>query len=205
MTQLAFYHAPHTRSSMIRALLEELAAPYDLHVVDFAAGDQRKPDYLAINPLGKLPAIIDDGVLITETVAIALYLADKFPQAGLAPAIGDKLRGPYLRWLVFYAAAMEPAFVDRALKREPGHQAMSPYGSWDAVFDTVLAQLRQGPWMLGETFTAADVIWGGALHFMSDFGLLPENDVVPSYLARVHARPAMIAAREADNAWAART
>src|ERR1700722_8482231 len=113
---LTLYHAPQARSSAALTLLEELGAPYELHVLNLKAGEQRQKGYLAVNPLGKVPAIRHRGALVTEQVAIFIYLADLFPEAGLAPAPGDALRGPYLRWMVYYAACYEPALVDRAMK-----------------------------------------------------------------------------------------
>ena len=125
---ITLFHSPQTRSSGALALLEELKAPYKLHVLNMKAGEQRQPAFLAVNPMGKVPAILHGDVLITEQVAIGIYLADLFPEAGITPAIGDALRGPYLRWYVFYAACFEPAMVDKAMKREPGNAAMVPYG-----------------------------------------------------------------------------
>src|SRR5271169_3581506 len=133
---IILYHAPQSRSSATLALLEELAAPYELHVLNMKAGEQRQKGYLAVNPLGKVPAIRHRGALVTEQVAIFIYLADLFPEAGLAPAIGDPLRGPYLRWMVYYAACYEPGLIDKAQKREPGPIAMSPYGDFDVMLGT---------------------------------------------------------------------
>lgn len=195
---LDFYHAPNSRSATTRILLEELGVPFTLHALKFAENEQRKPEYMAVNPMGKVPAIVHDGVLVTETAAIIIYLCDAFPQTELAPAIGDRLRGPYLRWLAFYAGCMEPAFVDRALKREPGRAAMMPYGDWDTTFQTVLDQLRKGPWLLGERYTGADVMWGSALGFLTSFKLIPEHPIISPYLERFNARPAVVAARAKD-------
>src|SRR5271156_3585144 len=128
---ITLFHAPNTRSTGTRILLEELGAPYDLRVLNMKAGEQRQPAFLAVNPMGKVPAILHGDALVTEQVAIGIYLADLFPEAGITPAIGDALRGPYLRWYVFYAACFEPAVVDKALKREPGPTPMSPYGDYD--------------------------------------------------------------------------
>src|ERR1700761_5376389 len=125
---ITLFHCPQSRSSGALTLLEELEAPYKLHVLNMKAGEQRRPEYLAVNPLGKVPAILHRGELVTEQVAIFIYLADLFPQAGLAPALDDRLRGPYLRWLVYYGSCFEPAVVDRGLKREQAPLAMSPYG-----------------------------------------------------------------------------
>src|SRR6266481_5489563 len=130
---LTLHHSPNTRSSGTLTLLEELGAPYRLHVLDMKAGEQRQPAYLAVNPMGKVPAVTHGDALITEQVAIFLYLADLFPQAKLAPAFDDPQRGRYLRWLVYYAAAFEPAVVDHAMKREPAPAAMSPYGDYDTM------------------------------------------------------------------------
>src|SRR5580658_9879881 len=112
--KLVFFHSPNTRSGGTRILLEELGVPYELHALNMKAGEQRKPEYLAVNPMGKVPAILHGDALVTEQVAIGIYLADLFPEAGMTPAIGDALRGPYLRWYVFYAACFEPALVDKA-------------------------------------------------------------------------------------------
>ncbi|NII10645.1 glutathione S-transferase family protein [Oleiagrimonas sp. C23AA] len=198
--RITFFHSPHTRSSGTFALLEELGADYDLHLINMKRGEQRQPDYLAVNPMGKVPAIRHGEALITEQPAVMIYLADLYPQAGLAPAIGDPLRGPYLRWLVFYGSSFEPAVVDRAMQREPGKAAMSPYGTFEQVLATLEAQLAPGPWLLGERFTAADVLWGTALGWTTQFGLVPATRLIQGYVERVAAREAMqrAAARDAE-------
>jgi glutathione S-transferase len=195
---ITLFHSPHTRSSGTLVLLEEIGAPYALRVLDMKAGEQRRSDYLAINPMGKVPAILHDDALVTEQVAIYLYLADLFPESGLAPAIGDSLRGPYLRWMVFYAACFEPAVVDRAMNRDPGGQAMSPYGDYDTMLATLTAQLKRGPWLLGERFSAADVLWGTALTWTTGFKLVPELPEITGYLARFNVRPAVARAQARD-------
>jgi len=160
---LIFYHVPKTRSTGVLLLLEALGAPYTLHLMDMKAGEQRQPAYLAVNPMGKVPAIRHGDAVVTEQAAIYLYLADLFPDAGLAPPIGDTLRGPYLRWLIFYAASFEPAVIDRAMQRTPTSAAMSPYGDYDVMLNTLIGRLSQGPYILGETFCAADILWATAL------------------------------------------
>jgi glutathione S-transferase len=180
------------------ALLEELHAPYSLHVLDMKAGENRQSAYLALNPMGKVPAILHGDVLITEQVAIGLYLADLFPEAGLTPAIGDALRGPYLRWYVFYAACFEPALVDKAMKREPGPVAMVPYGDVETTVNTLVAQLDKGPWLLGDQFTAVDVLWGTALTWMTGFGLLEAVPPIKTYVDRWNARPTVQKVEEID-------
>jgi glutathione S-transferase len=188
--RVTLYHSPHTRSTGALILLEELGAPYDLHVLNMKAGEQRQPAYLAVNPMGKVPALRHGDAIITEQVAVYLYLADLFPKAGLAPQIGDPLRGPYLRWMVFYAACFEPAVVDRAAKHEPAPQTMSPYGDYETMLNTVVAQLASGPYLLGERFTAADVLWGTALGWTTMFGLVPKLPEITAYVNRIGSRPA---------------
>lgn len=195
---ITLHHAPNTRSTGALCLLEELGAPYHLHVMNMKAGEHRQPAYLAINPMGKVPAIQDGEALVTEQGAVFLFLADQFPQAGLAPPIGDPQRGPYLRWLVFYGSAFEPAVVDQAMKREPVSASMSPYGSYDTVIETLRAALTPGPWLLGERFSAADVLWGVALHWTMMFGIVPRLPEFVAYAERVNARPAIQRARAKD-------
>lgn len=118
--QIVLYHSPNTRSSIALTLLEELGVPYDLEVIDMKAGKQQQPAYLEVNPMGKVPAIRHGDSIITEQVAIFLYLAVLFPEASLAPALSSPMRSPYLRWMVFYAACFEPAIGDKALNRPAG-------------------------------------------------------------------------------------
>jgi glutathione S-transferase len=198
--ELILYYAPQSRAGGVRILLEELGVPYTLHTINIKAGEQLQPAYLAVNPMGKVPAIRHNGAIVTEQVAIYIYLADAYASAGLAPPIGDKLRGPYLRWLVFYGTCVEPAAVDRAMKREPGGRAMSPYGDFDTVIGTIVAQLRTGPWLLGERYTAADTLWGTALGWMTKFGIIPGGPEIDAYLARFQARPAVQAAQAKEAA-----
>ncbi|HEY1544739.1 MAG TPA: glutathione S-transferase N-terminal domain-containing protein [Xanthobacteraceae bacterium] len=201
--KIIFFHSPNTRSGATRILLEELAAPYELRAVNMKAGEQRKPAFLAVNPMGKVPAILHRGALVTEQAAVFMYLADLFPQAGLAPALDDRLRGPYLRWMVYYGSCFEPALIDRALKREPGSPQMVPYGDYDTMLKTLTDQLAKGPYLLGERVTAADVLWGSALTWTTAFKLVPELPVIKEYIARISARPAVAKAKAADDKLAA--
>ena len=200
---IIFFHSPNTRSGATRVLLEELGAPYELRAINMKAGEQRKPAFLAVNPMGKVPAILHRGALVTEQAAIFMYLADLFPQAGLAPALDDRLRGPYLRWMVYYGSCFEPALIDRALKREPGSPQMVPYGDYDTMLKTLTDQLAKGPYLLGERMAAADVLWGTALTWTTAFKLVPELPVIKDYIARVGARPAVAKAKAADDKLAA--
>jgi glutathione S-transferase len=198
--RVTFFHAPQSRSGGTRALLEELGADYDLHVLNLKAGEQREPAYLAVNPMGKVPAIHHDGALVTEQPAVFIYLADLYPAARLAPPLGDPLRGPYLRWLVFYGSCFEPALVDKSMQREPAPPSTCGYGDYDTMLKTLTDQLEKGPYLLGDTFSAADVLWGTALNWTTMFKLVPELPVIRAYIDRVLARPAMqrAAAKDAE-------
>ena len=201
--RVTFFHTPQTRSGATRALIEELGIDVETHVLNMKAGETRKSEYLAVNPMGKVPAIRHGEALITEQPAVMMYLADLYPEAKLAPPIGDPMRGPYLRWMVFYGSCFEPAVVDRSMEREPANLAMSPYGDFDTMLNTLTDQLDRGPYMLGDTFSAADVLYATALNWMTRFKLVPELPVIRSYIERVTSRPAMRRAAEADEALAA--
>jgi len=200
---VAFFHAPHSRSGIVRAMLEELGAPYDLVALNLKTGEQRTPDYLAINPMGKVPAIRHGNVLITEQAAILMYLADLYPEKKFAPSVGDPLRGAYLRWMVFYGSCFEPATVDFAHKREAVPPLQCGYGDYGSVMHVLAEQLEQGPWLLGERFSAADVLWGGALSHGLTSSLVPDWPVFRDYAGRVQARPAVRRAFDLDDALAA--
>lgn len=200
---ITFFHSPQTRSSGTLTLLEELGAPFELKLINMKAGEQRQPAYLAINPLGKVPAIRHGETLVTEQVAIFIHLADLFPQAGLAPALTDPQRGAYLRWLAYYAACYEPGLVDRAMKREPAPPAMSTYGDFDTMLQTMVSQVTDRAYLLGDTISAADILWGNALHWGAMFKLIPETDPMMAYIARVTQRPAARKVAEMDVRWAA--
>lgn len=189
--RITFFHCPNTRSKGTRILLEELGADYELHALNMKAGEQRSPAYLAVNPMGKVPAIRHGDALITEQGAVYLYLADLYMDKGLAPALDDPLRGPYLRWMVYYGSCFEPALVDRAQKHPPASPSMCPYGDFDTMLKTVTDQLERGPYMLGDRFSAADILWGTALTWTTGFQLVPMSPVIQAYIDRINARPAV--------------
>ncbi|MEO8346506.1 MAG: glutathione S-transferase family protein [Betaproteobacteria bacterium] len=196
--KVTLFHSPNKRSAGALTLLYELGAEFDLQVLNFNTSEQLGPAYLAINPMGKVPALKHGDALIAEQVAVFIYLADLYPEAGLAPAIGDPLRGPYLRWIAFYGSCFEPALIDRALKREPAPRGMAPYGDYDTTMKTLTDQLSQGPWILGERFTAADVLWGTALTWTTGFKLVPMVPVIQKYIERWNARPSAARVRVKD-------
>jgi len=196
--QVTLYHSPNTRSTGALTLLEELGADYRLHVLDIKAQEQRGEAYLAINPMGKVPAVKHGEAIVTEQVAIYIYLADLYPEAGLAPPIGDPLRGPYLRWIAFYGSCFEPAIVDRAQKREPAPRSTSPYADYDTMLKTLTDQLAKGDYLLGDRVSAADVLWGTALTWTTGFKLVPLVPVIRAYIERMNARPAVTRAKAKD-------
>ncbi len=195
---LRLHHAAPSRSSTVLWMLEEIGEPYDLHVLDLKNGEQREPAYLAVNPMGKVPALEHNGQLITEVGAICLYLADAFPKTGLSPAIGDPLRAPYLRWMFFQGNCFEPAIIDKALKREPGTASMVPYGDFDTTINVVAGAVAKGPWFLGDAFTALDVYFGSAIRWTTQFGLCPERPEFKAYIERLGQRPALQRAQDRD-------
>ena len=172
-------------------------------MLDRTKGENAAPAFRAVNPLGKVPAVQDGSAIVTEQVAIFIHLADLFPAAGLAPAVTDQARGPYLRWMAFYAAAFEPALLDKARGHEAGPRAMSPYGSYDEVIDVLSGALQPGPYLLGSTVSAADILWGGALAWTMAFKLVPPRPEFTAYAARIAGRPAVARARAKDEALAA--
>ncbi|WP_028672086.1 glutathione S-transferase family protein [Saccharospirillum impatiens] len=189
---LVFYHAPQTRGTGIWFLLEELGIPYEMKVLNHSKGDNRKPEFLAINPLGKFPTLVHNGQVITEQVACYTYLADRFPDKGLAPAFDDSLRGPYLRWMAFQGSSFEPALIDLAMKREPGDPSFMPYGSFEQMQDTLFNQIAGAPYLLGDRLYAVDIFWGTTLMWCRNFGLIETTAVVDDYIERIVSRPAFI-------------
>lgn len=201
--RITLYYSPQSRATGTRILLEELGAPYDLQILNLKAGEQRQPPYLAINPLGKVPAIRRGEALVTEQVAITIYLADLFPQAGLTPALTDPLRGPYLRWISYYGSSFEPALIDRFMKREPAPITQSPYADYDTMLGALEAQLLKGPYLLGERMTAADILWGVAFSWTMMFGIVPKKNVFVRYSERMTSRPAFQRINATDGEMAA--
>lgn len=192
---LKFYHAPWSRSSNVLWLMEELGVPYELELIDIRAG---APDsYRAIQPNKKVPAISHDGVIITERAAISIYLADAFPQAGLAPKIGDKERAAYLTWLVYADSVFDPAVAVHTLKLEYPPSGVS-FGSYDDLVANLERRLSQSEFIAGDRFTAADVQVAGSMGYVMQQGWLPERPAFAAYLARTTTRPAAKRSQEMD-------
>jgi len=197
---LTLYHAPQSRSVIARWMLEEVGEAYEVRPLSFKKGENRQASYLAINPMGKVPTLDHDGVVVTEAAAICGYLADAFPKAGLAPPLGDRRRGPYLKWLFFGPGALEPAVIDRLLKREAGPKAMLGYGEFDAMLEVVAQAVATGPYLLGESFSAADVVIGSGLHWGMMAKAVPERPEIARYAQRLGERPARKRVFEKDAA-----
>jgi glutathione S-transferase len=191
MAQLTLYHATPSRSSVVLWMLEELGQPYEIKSLDLAKGDQQKPEYLAINLMGKVPTLRHGDAIVTELAAICTYLADAFPQAGLNIPIGDPGRGPYLKWLFFAPGVLEPAVTDRAFprKEEPRRGALG-YGEFNTVMGVLSKAVTPGPYLMGERFTAADVVIGANLRWGMLFKLVPERKELVDYVARITDRSA---------------
>jgi glutathione S-transferase len=200
MSKLTLYHAAPSRSSIVHWMLEEVGEPYDVHLISFKKGENLKPDYLAINPMGKVPALRHGDAVITEAAAICAYLADEFPNAKLNVPAGRPGRGVYLKWLFFGPSCLEPAIMERAYPRkEAPPRAALGFGAYDTVVD-VLANAAGAakPYLMGEQFTAADVVIGSGLRWGMMFKLVPERSEFTAYVARLNDRPALKRAQERD-------
>ena len=199
--ELVFYTNPQSRGRMVRWMLEEVGQPYRTEVLDYGT-TMKAPAYLAINPMGKVPALAHGDAVVTECAAICAYLADAFPQAKLAPPPGDRLRAPYYRWMFFAAGPVEAAVSNKALgvvvplERE----RMMGYGTVDRALATLEGAVSQDPYLVGGSFSAADVYVGSHLAFGMMFGTIDKRPAFQSYVQRLTARPAFVRAQELDNA-----
>jgi glutathione S-transferase len=204
MPSLTLFHAAPSRSSIVHWMLEEVGEPYDIRLLSLKKGENRAADYLKVNPMGKVPALKHGDTVITEAAAICAYLADAFPQAKLNVPLGDPRRGPYLKWLFFGPSCVEPAIIDHLFPRKdvPPRGALG-YGDYDTVLDVLAEAVRGGPYLMGEQFTAADVVIGSGLRWGMMFKGLPERAEFVAYTGHVAARPAAKRATEKDQALAA--
>jgi len=200
MPQLTFYHAAPSRSSVVHWMLEEVGEPYEFHLLSLKKGENRQPAYLAVNPMGKVPALRHGDAIITEAAAICCYLADAFPQARLNMPVGDPRRGPYLKWLFFGPSCIEPAVLERSFPRkEPPPRSTLGFGDFEGVMDVLAkATAAANPYLMDEQFTAADVIIGSQLRFGMMFKLIPERPEFTAYVGRLNQRPALQRATAKD-------
>lgn len=189
--EVVFYHNPMSRARTVHWMLEEVAAPYRIELIDFRKAEHKSPAFLAVNPMGKLPAITHRGVAITETGAICAYLADAFPAAGLAPRMDEPSRGSYLRWLFFGAGCVDGALIDRMLARPaPEKTSALGYGTYADVVETLDKAITPGPYILQQRFSAADVYLGSQIGIAIMFKSLEPRPSFQRYLDLLHQRPA---------------
>ena len=187
---LILHHAPKTRSFRILWLLEETGVPYELNLHDIRAEGGAEEAYRAVHPHKKVPALVHDGAVVTESAAICAYVADAFPDANLGPKIGDPLRGPFLSWLAYNAGVIEPAAFSKLFKWDVNAFAAA-WGKWDDVEATLRTALSKGPYILGDRFSAADVLIASSVKIAGfQAKLLPHAAPFTDYVERCEARPA---------------
>ncbi len=202
MSDLVFYTNPMSRGRIIRWMLEEVGQPYDTKVLRWETGETKGADYLAINPMGKVPAIVHDGVVVTECAAICAYLADAFPQAGLAPPPSSRLRGPYYRWLFFGAGPIEQAVAAKMMNLQPTAEQRTSlgFGCVEDVLAAVEGAVENRPYLVGDSFTAADLYLASHLSWGMNFGTIEKRPAFEAYVEHHVHRPAALRADEIDNA-----
>ena len=197
---MKFFWCPNTRASRVLWMLEEAGVAYDRVLVDIHdPGAPRDPDFALASPMGKVPALADGDVKMADSAAICLYIADRYPECGLAPSLDDPTRGRYLYWMIYTPGVMEPAMAERFLDTEPNRLSHG-WGDFDAMVETLENGLQQaGPWLLGDRFCAADIMVGSSVKIMERFNVLPDSPVLREYGDRCAARPAYASAMAADN------
>ena len=197
MSDLVFYTHPMSRGQTVRWMLEEIGEPYDTEILDYGSTMKQEP-YLSINPMGKVPAIVHRGKVVSEVAAICCYLADAFPDACLAPPPDQ--RADYYRWIFFTSGPVEAAFTARAMGWEvpPERQAMAGFGNYDLTIDTLEGALRGKEYIASDRFSTADLFVGAMVNFMLNFKLLPERETFIDYARRMTDRPAYVRAQQLD-------
>ncbi|MDB4960547.1 MAG: glutathione S-transferase [Myxococcales bacterium] len=195
---IVLYHHPFSRAATVLWMLDEVGVEHELRFVDIMKGEQKSPALVALNPMGKLPVLTDGATVVTEVAAIGLYLADRYASGKLAPALDDPRRGTYLRWSLFAPSVIEPG----AMAKAGGwtyKSGAAGWGDYPAMLSAMTSAIGDGPFVLGETFSMADIIFGGTLRYMLKFNMLEPTPVFTSYVDRLSARPASARA-EARNA-----
>ena len=205
MSGLVLYTNPQSRGRIAHWMVEELGLPYETVWVEY--GQMKAAGYLAVNPMGKVPAVRDGDTVVTEAAAICAYLGDRFPERGLAPPSGSPARAAYYRWLFFAAGPVEQAVTARAMGWQvpEGRGAMVGFGSYEQTLDALETALAPGPWICGETFTAADVYVGSQIGWGLMFGTIEKRPAFEAYVGRLYARPAALRANELNAARLAAT
>jgi glutathione S-transferase len=190
---IVLYHHPYSRAATVVWMLEEVGVPYELRFVDLMSGAHKAPELLALNPMGKLPILTDGDVVVTEVAAIGLYLADRYAAGRLAPALDDAARAAYYRWSLFAPSVIEPGAMAKASHWE-FKPSQAGWGTHESMLTAMEAALSHPPYLLGEQFSMADVIFGGTLMYMLRFGMLEPRPVFSAYAERLAARPALMRA-----------
>jgi glutathione S-transferase len=194
MADLRLYYHPFSRAATVVWMLEEVGEPYDVEFVDLMKGEHKRPELVALNAMGKIPILVDGDAAISETAAIGMYLADRYRPGELAPTITDPARGAYLRWCVFSPSVIEPS----CMAHSAGwtfNAGSAGFGNHDTMLDTLERGIGEGPWLLGERFTMADVIVGATLMYMLQFKMIEDRPRFVAYTERLSARPAAVAAQ----------
>jgi len=199
--ELVFFTNPRSRGRIARWMLEEVGQPYRTEVLQYGT-TMKESAYLAVNPMGKVPALRHGTAVVTEAAAICAYLADAFPQARLAPPPGDRLRAPYYRWMFFAAGPVEAAVTNKTFgfTVPPERQGSVGYGTFERVMDVLEHAVSQTNYLLGDAFTAADLYLGSQIGFGLMFGTFEKRPAFESYWNRLKSRPAYDRARELDDA-----
>jgi glutathione S-transferase len=199
---ITLFWCPQTRASRILWLLEEMGEPFEVRMIDIRQPESKAyPDFVAASPMGKVPALMDTTpngtVYVADSAAIALYLCDRYPGAGLAPAVDDSSRGKFLYWMTYTPGVIEPAMMEKFTGQQVS-RATSGWGNFDTMIEVLESALQDGPWIMGEQFSAADILLGSSVNFMKMFGILPENATLEAYIERCLARPAFTKALARD-------
>lgn len=196
---ITLHHHPMTRAANVLWMLEEAGCDYTLEYVDIMGGAQKSEDFTAINPMGKIPTLVDGDIVVTEAAAIALYLADRYALGRLAPKPDAPERGTYLRWSFYAPSVIEPGCMAKGADWKYG-AAQAGWGTYEDMLDTISGAIGDGPFLLGETFSMADVVFGGTLGFMTMFDMIEKRPEYMAYVERLNARPASVRAREKNEA-----
>lgn len=199
---IVLYHHPWSRASSVVWMLEEVGVPYELRWVDLMAGAHKTPEFRKLNPMAKLPVLVDGAAVLSETAAIALYLGDRYAAGRLAPALDDPARASYLRWAFFSPSVLEPAAAAKSSGGNFNAGAVG-WGDYATMLDALEVAIGQGPWLLGEKFSMADTVLGGTLRFLLTFKMVEPRAAFTSYVSRLEARPAFQRATTRNEAVAA--
>lgn len=192
---VVLHHHPHTRAANVVWMLEEVGCDYTLEYVELKKGAHKTESFKALNKMGKVPTLIDGEAVVSEVAAIGMYLADKFAPGRLAPALDAPARGTYLRWICYGPSVIEPGCVAKSSNWE-FNAGSAGWGTWDEMLETIDAAIGEGPYLLGDTFSMADMLFGGTVGWMMAFGMLPKKPAWETYVGRLEERPARVRAKE---------